>query len=217
MEGIVSIDKIIKSSFFVIIVFSVAYGTAQKLPSRSDLHERARANGGNLVITDPSSGGLIDYSSLKDLAHASDLVVLGIAEDNRCGLTKSGSSIVTTYKVRITQSLRGRAHKSDVVNVTIPGGEFAFPDGSVARINMPNYPRLVNGRSYVLFLSGDFDQNDFSPTGGPRGVFLLQDDGKVRAHSRPDVHALSSMNGMDHSAFMRHIQNAIKEDDDDRK
>ena len=128
-------------------------------------------------------------SELKDLIDRSSAIIVGNVTSNICRLSADKESVNTNYTVRVNQVLSGTLRRDSNVLVSMPGGLVMFhPNGSEvteknqlkaiakpimvegsdkivpagaasSKFTPPSGSPLVNGKTYVLFLSKDPDSN----------------------------------------------------------
>jgi hypothetical protein len=116
--------------------------------------------------------------SVEELARSSDAVVRGKVAGVRSWRTEDGRRVFTTYDVRTTAVLRGRA--PSVARVTVAGG---VAGGLDQRVDAA--PALAPGEELVVFLRAE-PGHGFTVTGLAQGKFSVA--GKV---ARPDLSQLS--------------------------
>lgn len=134
---------------------------------------------------------------IEGLTKNSELVVVGVPIKNRCRLTRDGFIIMTVYDVTVQEVIKGNnVQIGDTIKVALPGGKIGFPDGTTAEIQTPDFEKMINGRTYALYLyeirRGDGDLyadssiHVYDLTAGPYGLFELPMNGaKVKSHARP--------------------------------
>lgn len=219
------IRQITLVSAFAVVLGSIVFAqTAREILDRPDgtLYEAAKANGGTLIQSEFIEHGFVDLD-LKDLARESDAVIVGLAVSNRCRLTSDQKSIETVYRIRVEDKLKGPLHQGEEASVALPGGQVSFPDGVLARINMPDFPLIANGRRFVMFLSRRIindgsreqktDENSapvFVVTGGVRGLFELLPEGKVVPRGRLGIHIVGKYRNLGHKDFAEKVQDATE-------
>lgn len=119
------------------------------------------------------TSGWIKYD-LEALTENSSMILVGTPLNSSSNLTGSGEQIVTEYKVRVDEPLKGNSGKNQLVNVVIPGGKVTFEDGTSAEIKTPDLGPIEEKKTYVFFLSQSQEGDGvFRLTGGGQGVFEL--------------------------------------------
>jgi hypothetical protein len=184
---------------------------AQVLSNGGTLQDAAREARGHYVGTGGGSS-FFEYPTLHDLAKHSHTIVTGTAITNVCQLSADGRDVYTAYSFRVDEKIKGSGiHPGDMITVDLPGGRVSFPDGSTAQINTPQFPRMVNGNRYVLFLQERGKSASFTPVGGPQGVFELRTDGTIFAHAR-SFNSMSRHTGDKSDDFVRQTKDAAEKD-----
>ena len=71
--------------------------------------------------------------------------------------------------------------------MSLPGGKVKFEDGTTAEIQTPDFKKMVNGRTYALYLNENRTESDtYELTAGPQGLLELPTDGtRIKSHARP--------------------------------
>ena len=124
------------------------------------------------------------------------MVVVGVPLDNRSKLSTAGFIAETVYDVKIQEVLKGEGFRpGDTVKVALPGGKVRFEDGTTAETVTPEFEKMRNGGTYVLYLGTRPAGNGalypdsrvvvYNLIAGPQGLFELSTEGKVRSHARP--------------------------------
>ncbi len=178
------------------------------------LHEVAQAAGGRYIDNWTNMAGWVEYLSLKKLARASELVLIGTPLENICKLSADGRYLFTSNQVRVEEGIKGQFKTGDTITVVLPGGKFTWDDGTTVQINTPDARKMVNGLRYVLYLLRKPDTQEFAATGGPQGIFELSTDGKVKAYAKPETHTLAKeMSGRTHREFVDAVLRGVQEQD----
>jgi hypothetical protein len=131
------------------------------------------------------------------LTKKSELIVTGVARDNRCRLTKDGFIVLTVYEVLVQEVIKGEGVEAgDIIKVALPGGKVKFEDGTTAETVTPDFEKMRNGNRYALYLNkrppgdGDVYKDSnivvYSLSTGPQGLFELTPEGTVKPHAHPD-------------------------------
>lgn len=173
------------------------------------LHEAAKIAGGHFQTNTAYNAGWVDYN-LPGLKEESQAIVIGVAMDNVCRLSKDETSAETVYQFRVERVLKGSQRTGDTVTVVLPGGRVSFDDGMVAQENVPSYPRMVNGHRYVLFLmnGAGVGGKEYAPTGGPKGIVELLENGTVRSFAKTELDDMAKYNGTTEANFLEAVENA---------
>jgi hypothetical protein len=94
---------------------------------------------------------------VKDLAARSDLIVLATAFSSVPALSPDLQQLTTEYQVRIDRVLEGpeSLKPEEIIDVSLPGGQMVFEDGSSAEIKIEDFKPMVVNHQYVMFLTRD--------------------------------------------------------------
>jgi len=114
----------------------------EALTKPDGMHQAAKVNGGNLYLSRFHSYGWLLYLTLDSLAENADIGIVGTPISSEYKLSDNGTSIITEYKVKVDEAIQGKVRYEDVVTVDLPGGRIVFDDGSVAELEMADFPRL---------------------------------------------------------------------------
>lgn len=143
---------------------------------REGLRGAAKIKGVYVQSFDPHPDWL--SFDLEKLTQKSEAVVLGVAVKNRCKLTPDGQLIMTEYDVFVQEVLKGDIRHGDTINVALVGGKVMFEDGATAEIITPGFKKMVNGKTYALYLSlYPIRSPVYDLTAGPQGMLELPNDG----------------------------------------
>jgi len=157
----------------------------EAMTKQDGMHQAAKINGGNFYLSWSYSYGWFLFQTLESLAETADIGIVGTPISSEYKLADNGSSIITEYKIKVEEAIQGKVRYDDVVTVDLPGGRVVFDDGAVAEVEMSNFPRLITGHSYVLYLIVPQTLTTYQPLGGPEGIFELKTDGKVLPFATP--------------------------------
>jgi hypothetical protein len=151
--------------------------------------------------------------SLRELMRESASVLVGIPHWNVCQRSADGQTITTEYHVEVKQVIKGEGIAGSFITVSLPGGVAGSGDNTVEEVRTPYFRKMVNGKTYALFLNDAPDAtNILTPTNGPQGLFELPADGsKVRHHGRPLTLPPDDPNAPGVEPFLREMHNALKE------
>lgn len=84
---------------------------------------------------------------------------------------------MTEYDVVVQEVLKGNVQPDDTIKVALPGGKVMFKDGTTAEVVTPGFKKMVNGKTYALYLSLNPAQSPvYNLTAGPQGMLELLDD-----------------------------------------
>lgn len=125
--------------------------------------------------------------NIEKLTKNSEAVIVGVPAKNRCKLSTDGQIITTDYDVFVQEVLKGNIQQGSTIKVSLPGGKVKFEDGTTAEIETPNFMKMVNGRTYALYLNESRSENGiYELTAGPQGLLELPTDGtRMKSHARP--------------------------------
>lgn len=174
------------------------------------LREAAKVKG-SFVVTDYAKAGGV-YSGLEALASHSDTVIVGTPARNVCEVTPDGRYITTNYEVVAQDVFKGNIRKRDTVKVSLPGGRVQFEDGTFAEVRVPDFRKMEDGRTYVLFLVEQKNNPGyFQVVGGPQGLFELSPDNvTVKSHGRPIDLVAQKYKDKGQQDFLKEVREAAK-------
>jgi hypothetical protein len=204
-----------------ILVFGFSYINATRtLRTRANsvndssslsLKERAQQAGGKLIISDTSQQSII-YNDLNGLAKASTAVIVCATKSNRCRLSSNGQYVTTDYQVLVNEVLKGSMRAGNIITASTPGGLKVFDRSTSMLIQVPDFRRPINGRTYLFFLNQSGENSMLALTGGPQGAFELPGNGKgVRPSDlRPDHPLVRKYKNKDVKEFLKEVRQAVK-------
>ena len=174
---------------------------------RGGLREAARIKG-QYVGTQRASGW-IKYD-LESLTEKSSVIVVGTPITSSSSLVSSGDRIVTEYKMRIDQTLKGKLNQGPL-SVIVPGGKVTFEDGTSAEIDTPDLGPIEEDKKYVLFLTSSEEAPDsFGLTGGGQGLFELSSSHSVVNPLGDEVDVVQRHKNQQVGSFLEEIKSAVK-------
>jgi hypothetical protein len=175
---------------------------------RGGLREAARIRG-HYVGTMKASH-FLKYD-LESLAAHSGNIIIGSPIDSTAHLSADGQLIMTWYRMKILQPMKGKLLSGETVSVSLPGGKLIFEDGTSAEIKTPDLEGMQNDQKYVLFLSPKLAvDGTFTLTGGSQGLFEL--DNKTR-RIKPNGHPFDpvrKLKDQDADTFLGEIKATVK-------
>lgn len=152
---------------------------------RGGIREATKIQRDYIGIYDPH----LDWGlfNIEKLTKNSEAIIVGVPANNRCKLSTDGQLITTDYDVVVQEVLKGNIQQGSTIKVSLPGGKVKFEDGTTAEIETPNFMKMVNGRTYALYLNESRSENDiYELTAGPQGLLELPTDGRrIKSHARP--------------------------------
>ncbi|MCA1564175.1 MAG: hypothetical protein LC803_00685 [Acidobacteria bacterium] len=170
---------------------------------REGLRGAAKIKGNYVQTFDPHPDWL--SFDLEKLTQKSEAVVLGVPIKNRCKLTPDGQLIMTEYEVVVQEVLKGNVRQGDTVNVALVGGKVMFEDGTTAEVVTPGFKKMVNGKTYALYLSlYPIRSPVYDLTAGPQGMLELLDDGSgVISQARATDPVKNQVKDKDKKTFLK--------------
>jgi len=125
--------------------------------------------------------------------------------DTRLG--SEGMVIYTDYEFSVHELIKGGIKQDETIVVRLPGGRVSFEDGTSAEQTTPTFEHPHIGRAYTLFLMEEAAvPSVFFLSGGPQGMFDIEDGGGVKSHGRPDDPAAVETKGKSREAFMNDLR-----------
>ena len=125
--------------------------------------------------------------------------------DTRLG--SEGMVIYTDYEFSVDELIKGDIKKEDTIVVSLPGGRVTFEDGTSAEQTTPKFEHPQIGRSYTLFLmKSESVPSVFFLSGGPQGMFDIEDSAGVKSHGLPDDLTAIETKGKSREAFMKDVR-----------
>lgn len=185
--------KLTKHALFLLLIAVLtvltAIGLAQDRPvsidaqieKRNALTEALRRGGieaateidPNYVGTHNPHPGWLDYD-IEMLTEKSRAIIIGVPLKNRGRLNASGSSLNTVYDVLVEEVVKGDVEQGSTVKVALSGGKVSFSGGRTAEIRTPGFRKMINGRTYALYLNDSDNDGMFDLTAGPQGLLELR-------------------------------------------
>lgn len=151
------------------------------------------------------------FNNLDDVTRGSAAIVIATANRNVCSLSQDGKTVTIDYEMKVEHSYKGRLSPAHTISVSLPGGLAKFPDGTSAEIKTPWFKKMINGKTYLLYLSAN-ENRPFTTTGGPRGLFEIPTDATnrlVTSHSMIEGDPIRNYNEMDVIVFLREVKQAV--------
>ena len=173
------------------------------------LRERAREAKQYMGTERPPD--LKSFNNLDDVTRKSDAVVIATANRNVCSLSPNGKTVTIDYEMKVEHSYKGSLTPGQAISVSLPGGLTKFADGTSAEIKTPWFKKMMNGKTYLLYLSAN-QNRPFTITGGPRGLFAIPTDDTnrlVTSHSMIEGDPMRNYNEMEVIAFLREVKQAV--------
>lgn len=183
--------------------------TLKQVIREQGLRGAARLKGHYVGVTLTHVFGSYD---LQDLTQGSALVVVGTPLRNKCSLDEvDGDMITTDYEVAINEAIKGNVTQGSTIKVSLPGGRVEFPEGTSAELRTPDFRKMENGKTYVLFLHQNRPgSEEFIVTGG-QGLFEIPSDGSgVRPNGSLLDPAAAENKDKPVAAFLKAVRDAAK-------
>jgi hypothetical protein len=115
--------------------------------------------------------------------------------------------IFTDYEVAVDELIKGDLNQAKTIVVTLPGGRIYFEDGTSAEQITPTFEQPHIGRAYTLFLmQEDAVPSVFFLSGGPQGMFDIEDSSSVRSHGRLEDPAAVETKGKNRESFLKDVR-----------
>jgi hypothetical protein len=149
---------------------------------------------------------------LEKLTQNSEAVILGVPVKNRCKLTPDGQLIMTEYDVTVQEVLKGNVQPGDTIKVALPGGKVMFKDGTTAEVRTLDFKKMVNGKTYALYLSlYPVRSPVYDLTAGPQGMLeLLDDNSGVISQARETDPVKKQVKDKDKETFLKEARKLAK-------
>jgi hypothetical protein len=118
-----------------------------------------------------------------------------------------GKVISTDYEVAVEELVKGDLGRSETIVVSLPGGRIVFEDGTSAEQTTPSFEHPLMGRAYALFLTReDAVPSVFFLSGGPQGMFDIEDSAGVKSHGRPEDPGAVEAKGKNPASFLKAVR-----------
>jgi hypothetical protein len=175
---------------------------------RGGLREAARIKG-HYVSTERTTGWM--KYDLESLTQNSSEVILGTPIVSSSNLVGSGDGIVTEYRIRIDQILKGKLNEKRLVSLEVPGGKVTFDDGTSAEIKTPDLGPIEEYKSYVMFLKPRGNNSEvFGLTGGGQGLFELSTSDSMVKPRGDKADIVQKHKNQQVSTFLEEVKLAVK-------
>lgn len=150
------------------------------------------------------------YDDLKPLVKDSAAIVVGTVQAKVSRfIDPAETTIATDFQVDIVEVVNGTVPLQPRIDIREPGGRVDFDNGSYAEVSMPEYwnnPEI--GQSYIFFLKSNAD-GKFRLTGGPQGLFKINDD-VITPQGRKQDKLMQTYNGKNRTVFLNEVREALK-------
>ena len=177
---------------------------AREAYKRGGLREAAKVQGNYVADYDPHPD--FGQFSIEDLTKNSAAVIVGRVTKKLDARLLEGRVIFTDYEVAVDELIKGNLGQTKTIVMTIPGGRFFFEDGTSAEQLTPTFDQPRVGRAYALFLTREAAlPSVFFLSGGPQGMFDIEDSSSVRSHGRPEDPGAVETKGKSKEAFLNDV------------
>jgi hypothetical protein len=172
---------------------------------RGGLREAAKLKGNYIADYNPHwDWGLF---SVEDLTKNSAAVIVGRFTKKLDARLPDSKLIFTDYEVAVEELIKGNLNRTKTIVVTIPGGRFYFEDGTSAEQLTPTFEQPRIGSAYTLFLTKEAAvPSVFFLSGGPQGLFDIEDATRVRSHGRLEDPGAVETKGKSKEAFLGDVR-----------
>ncbi len=173
---------------------------------RGGLRELAKLKGG-VYVTERNPHWNYGKFDIESLTKNSAAVIVGRFTKKLDARLIDGKVIFTDYEVAVEELVKGDLKQAQTIVVTVDGGRFFFEDGTSAEQVTPTFEHPHIGRAYALFLMEEAAvPSVFFLSGGPQGMFDIEDSAGVKSHGRPDDVGAVETKGMSRDAFMKNVR-----------
>lgn len=145
--------------------------------------------------------------TVENLTKNSVAVIIGRVTKKLDARLIEGKVIYTDYEVAVDELIKGNLAQAKTVVVTIPGGRVYFEDGTSAEQITPTFEAPQVGRSYALFLMQEQAvPSVFFLSGGPQGLFDIEDASSVRSHGKSEDPGAVETKGKSKDDFLKDVR-----------
>jgi hypothetical protein len=172
---------------------------------RGGLREAAKLKGHYVAEYNPHP----DWGqfSVEALTKNSVAVIVGRFTRKLDARVPDSKVIFTDYEVTVDELVKGNINQAETIVVTLPGGRIDFEDGTSAEQTTPSFEHPLIGRAYTLFLMReDAVPGVFFLTGGPQGMFDIEDSAGVKSRGRPNDPGAVETKGKNRESFMKNVR-----------
>lgn len=172
---------------------------------RGGLREAAKLKGHYVAEYNPHP----DWGqfSVEALTKNSAAVIVGQFTKKLDARVPDSKVIFTDYEVAVEEVVKGDLKQAETIVVTLPGGRIDFEDGTSAEQTTPTFEHPHIGRAYTLFvMREDAVPSVFFLTGGPQGMFDIEDSAGVRSHGLPEQPSVVETKGKNREVFLKNVR-----------
>jgi hypothetical protein len=176
----------------------------KKALKRGGLREAAKVKGFYVAEYNPH-WDLLPFS-VETLTKNSAAVIVGRFTRKLDARLLDGKVIFTDYEVAVEELVKGDIKQTKTIVVSLPGGRIFFEDGTSAEQTTPTFEHPLIGRAYTLFLMQEpAVPSVFFLSGGPQGMFDIEDSAGVKSRGRPDDPKAVEIKG-NRESFMKNVR-----------
>ena len=176
----------------------------KKALKRGGLREAAKVKGFYVAEYNPH-WDLLPFS-VETLTKNSAAVIVGRFTRKLDARLLDGKVIFTDYEVAVEELVKGDIKQAETIVVSLPGGRIYFEDGTSAEQTTPTFEHPLIGRAYTLFLMQEpAVPSVFFLSGGPQGMFDIEDSAGVKSRGRPDDPKAVEIKG-NRESFMKNVR-----------
>ena len=183
--------------FAVLTAFGIAFArnsnfSAQQIEVRSPLRSvriQAAIRRNHIIEVKDFKGR--EYSDLRSLTLASDIVFVGIPQQSNAEVDLPKETTVSTvYSIQPIDVFKGNIERDREFRVKTPGGLIKFENGTTAEMKLPEgWRNPVVGAKYLFFIKKR--GSDYLITGGPQGLFQVMDNNALEPQTNyPSVQSI---------------------------
>ena len=175
------------------------------------LKDKAKGSRNFTELKYPTRG--LASSDLAELANRSSDVIIGTPVENISRLSADGRSITLDYQVRVEYVYKGAVKQGKIITVSLPGGKLMFDDGSIAEVQTPWFKKMLNDKTYALFLTPGAGAGKFTTASEAQGVFEIpttKDSQAVNIHSGIKGDAMLQYQGMNVRTFLKEVRRTTR-------
>jgi hypothetical protein len=172
---------------------------------RGGLREQAKLKG--VYVTEINPHWKYGKFDIESLTKNSAAVIVGRFTKKLDARLIDGKVIFTDYEVAVEELVKGDLRQAKTIVVTVEGGRVFFEDGTSAEQVTPTFEQPHIGGEYALFLREEaFVPSVFFLSGGPQGMFDIEDSARVKPHGLPDDVGAVETKGKSRDEFMKKVR-----------
>lgn len=176
---------------------------------RTTVYERAKKAGGKLIWHYRADRRVV-HRDLDQLSKGSKDIVIGRVLGHRPSLSADGKFITNDFLVKVQDVIKGDLPAGRSIFVSVPGGAYRFPDGTLAAVLPTGYRPPQERRIYVFFLKGNSRFKGHELVSEAQGLFDVT-DGTVQSADMLSTDPLLTYNRMSVPSFLRELHTVIRE------